>query len=129
MKLAIIGSRSFTNVELLNRTLEQYRSKVTLVVSGAARGADTLGEQWAVRNNIKTLIFPADWDNLDVPNAIIRTGKNGKKYNANAGFERNKLIINNCDGALIFWDMKSPGTKNSISLLDKQHKPYKTVEI
>jgi len=113
MKLAIIGSRTFNNYELLQETLEPYKPKLTLVVSGAARGADKLGEYWARENKIETLIFPADWD------------KHGKK----AGFIRNEDIIKNCDCCIAFWDGESKGTKHSISLCEKYNKPVKIVYI
>jgi hypothetical protein len=113
MKIAIIGSRDFTDRKLLNEVLESYKSKITLVVSGAARGADKLGEQWAIDNNIKTLIFPADWD----------------KYGKRAGFIRNEDIIKNCDGAIAFWNEVSNGTRHSISLCEKYNKPCKIVKI
>jgi hypothetical protein len=113
MKIAIIGSRDFTDRNLLNKVLEPYKSKITQVVSGAARGADTLGEQWAIDNDIETLIFPADWD------------KHGKA----AGFIRNQDIIKNCDGAIAFWDHVSNGTRHSISLCEKYNKPCKIVKI
>lgn len=111
VKLAIIGSRSFDNYSLLENKLKEYLSKVELIISGAAKGADSLGEQWAKNNNIKTLIFPADWN------------KHGKK----AGFIRNEDIIKNCDGCIAFWDKKSSGTKHSISLCEKYNKPYKII--
>lgn len=112
MKLAIIGSRSFNNYDYLVRVLEPYKSKIDLVISGGAKGADSLGELWAKENNIETLIFLADWD------------KNGKA----AGFIRNKDIIENCDCCIAFWDGSSKGTKHSLSLCDKLDKPYKIIE-
>jgi len=111
MKLAIIGSREFNDYNLLKKSLEHYKFKITKVVSGAARGADSLGEKWAIENKIETLIFPADWD------------KHGKA----AGFIRNEDIIKNCDCCIAFWDGKSPGTKHSISLCEKLNKPYKII--
>lgn len=111
MKLAIIGSRDFTDYELLKTTLEPYKSKVTLMVSGGAKGADSLGEQWAKENNIKTLIFLPDW------------ATHGKR----AGIIRNKDIINNCDGAIAFWDGQSKGTSHSISLCENSNKPVKII--
>ena len=111
MKLAIIGSRTFNNYGLLQETLEQYKSKITLVVSGAAKGADSLGERWAIKNNIKTLIFPADWE----------------KYGKRAGFIRNEDIIKNCDAVIAFWDEISRGTAHSLSLCEKYNKPYKII--
>lgn len=113
MKLAIIGSRTFNNYELLVSILEQYKSKITLVVSGAAKGADSLGERWAIKNNIKTLIFPADWE----------------KYGKRAGFIRNEDIIKNCDCVIAFWDGISKGTTHSLSLCEKYNKPYKIINI
>lgn len=113
MKLAIIGSRTFNDYNLLVSTLEQYKSKITLVVSGAAKGADSLGEKWAIKNNIKTLIFPADWE----------------KYGKRAGFIRNEDIIKNCDCVIAFWDRISKGTAHSLSLCEKYNKPYKIINI
>ena len=111
MRLAIIGSRSFNDYNLVNQTLSPYKSKITKVISGGARGADKLGEYWAIENKIDKLIFYADWD------------KHGKA----AGFIRNKDIIDNCDCCIAFWDGKSKGTAHSISLCEKQNKPYKII--
>jgi hypothetical protein len=113
MKLAIIGSRNFTNYSLLEQTLEPYKPKITLVISGAATGADSLGERWALSNKIKTLIFPADWN----------------RFGKRAGFIRNEDIIQHCDCCIAFWDGVSKGTKHSISLCEKYNKPLKIVMI
>ena len=112
MKLGIIGSRTFDNYivleEFIKNTLQV--DKIELIVSGDAQGADKMGAFFAERNNIKTLIFPPDWD------------KHGKA----AGFIRNKDIVNNSDIILAFWDGKSKGTRHSIGLA---HKMKKTVII
>jgi len=113
MRIAIIGSRTFNDYPLLTQTLAPYQSKVTLIVSGGAKGADSLGEYWAKQNNIKTLIFMPDWE------------KHGKK----AGFIRNEDIIKNSDGVIAFWDGISKGTAHSISLCEKYNKPVKVVTI
>ena len=113
MRIAIIGSRNFDNYKLVIETLKPYKSKISLIVSGAAKGADSLGEKWAIENNIQTLIFPADWD------------KHGKR----AGFIRNEDIIKNCDGVVAFWDGESRGTAHSLSLAEKYNKPTKIVKI
>lgn len=113
MKIAIIGSRNFDNYKLVVETLKPYQSKISLVISGGAKGADSLGEHWAKQNNINTLIFLPDWD------------KHGKR----AGFIRNEDIIKNCDGVLAFWDGESKGTAHSLSLAEKYNKPTKIVKI
>jgi hypothetical protein len=113
MKTAIIGSRDFNNYELLIETLEPLKQNITQIISGAARGADSLGEQWAKENQIDTLIFPANW------------GLYGKR----AGFIRNEDIIKNCDICIAFWDGKSKGTAHSISLCKKLNKPCTIVYV
>lgn len=113
MKLAIIGSRTFNNYNQLNEVLEPYKSRITLVISGAAKGADSLGEKWANENNIETLIFPADWNT----------------YGKRAGFIRNEDIIKNCECVVAFWNGKSKGTAHSLSLCKKLNKPYKIIDI
>jgi hypothetical protein len=112
MKLAIIGSRDFNDYKLLEQTLEPYKSKLTLVVSGGAKGADRFGDHWAQVNNIKALIFLPDWD----------------KFGKRAGFIRNEDIIKNCDACIAFWNGESKGTAHSISLCEKYNKPYKIVK-
>lgn len=113
MKVAIIGSRSFNNYALLNETLEPIKPQITQVISGAAKGADSMGEQWASDNQIDTNIFPANWS----------------LYGKRAGFVRNEDIIKNCDLCIAFWDGKSKGTAHSISLCKKLNKPYKIVYV
>ena len=111
MRVAIIGGRDFNDYGLLEDTLESFKDEMSLVVSGAACGADLLGERWAINNGIKTLIFPADWTT----------------YGKRAGFIRNEDIIKNCDIVIAFWDGKSKGTAHSLSLADKYYKPTKII--
>jgi predicted Rossmann fold nucleotide-binding protein DprA/Smf involved in DNA uptake len=113
VKLAVIGSRDFTNYLLLKAELEPFKDKIQVIISGGAKGADTLAEKFADEFGIPKLIYPADWDNL------------GKK----AGFIRNKQIIDSCEAVVAFWDGKSKGTKHSIELAEKQGKPVKIIEI
>lgn len=111
MKLAIVGSRSFddynTMVKFIN---ENYNiDDITHVVSGGAKGADKLGEQFAREFDKELIIFPADW----------------KTYGRRAGFVRNVDIIKNCDECVCFWDGKSHGTKHDIDLCEEMNKDYK----
>jgi hypothetical protein len=111
MKLAIVGSRSFNDVKLLHEILDKHKDAITLVISGGAVGADLLGEEWAKKHNIPVKIFYPDW----------------KKHGKSAGMIRNKLIIEECDRCIAFWDGKSNGTKNSISICKKLNKPFKII--
>jgi hypothetical protein len=104
MKVAVVGSRGFSDYKLLSETLDKI--KITLIVSGSAKGADTLGEQYAKENNIPTKIFPPDWE------------KHGKM----AGFLRNTDIINEAELVVAFWDNISKGTLDSINKAKKLDK-------
>lgn len=102
MKIAIIGSRTFLDYELLSNTIKNYLSENNLiiksVVSGGAKGADTLAEKFALENTIEMIVFKPDW----------------KRFGKRAGFIRNTLIIENSDIVFAFWEGKSSGTKDSI---------------
>jgi len=111
MKLAIIGSRGFNDIDLLNETLNPLIFQIELVVSGGAKGADKMGEQWAERHGIDTLIFLPEWD----------------KYGKSAGFIRNEDIIKNADYVIAFWDQKSKGTLHSINLAKELKKPIRII--
>lgn len=101
MKMAVIGGRDFDNYEYMCEVLDEY--DITTVVSGGARGADSLAERYAQERGIPTIIFPADWD----------------KHGRSAGYIRNKDIVDTCDGCVTFWDGISKGTNHSINLADK----------
>jgi hypothetical protein len=76
------------------------------LVSGGAKGADTLGERYAKEHNIETKIFLPDWE----------------KYGKKAGFLRNTDIINEAELIIAFWDGQSKGTKDSIDKAFKSEK-------
>jgi len=96
MKVIVAGSRHITDYQLVSQvisnTISKYNISVTEIVSGCADGPDTLGEQWALENGIKVEPFEIDWNDITVPNALIKTNKWGKQYNARAGFQRNERI-------------------------------------
>ena len=64
MRLGIIGSRKFTDWVRFQYEMLQIFGPVldfTLIISGGAKGADTLAELYADRNGIKTKIIKPDW--------------------------------------------------------------------
>lgn len=90
MKVIIAGSRKIHSLYLLKTAIANSGFIITEVVEGEASGVDTLASNWADDNNIPKKPFPADWDNLLAPGAVIRYTKYGKPFNANAGFDRNQ---------------------------------------
>lgn len=104
MKIAIIGGRDFNNYDMVKETMSQYSP--TAIVSGGARGADSLARKYVTDNNIQLIEFLAEWD----------------KYGRGAGFIRNKDIVANSDLVIAFWDGNSRGTQHSINLAKKANK-------
>jgi len=109
MKLAVIGSRSFNDYELMKSSINDLAKKqnaiISTIVSGGAMGADKLGEKYANEYDIPTEIYLPDWSK--------------GKY---AGLDRNHQIIINSDIVICFWDGKSRGTLHSINLSKKYNK-------
>lgn len=60
MKFAVIGGRDFNDVKCLENVLNEIKGEITLLVSGGANGADKIGENWAIKNKIPTLIIKPD---------------------------------------------------------------------
>ncbi len=113
MKLAIVGSRSFTNYEAFERQVQRILTErkltPTVIVSGGAKGADTLAEHFARRHNLPLEIHKPDWKH-----------KGGGKI-------RNQRIVENADFMIAFWDFKSSGTQHTISLWRKTLKSFEVV--
>ena len=131
MKVAVIGSRGFTDYVVVKDYLDRLHAMkpISLIVSGGAGGADSLGERWSDENTIHKNILPAKWDDLSHPDARIKTNTWGKQYDANAGHRRNKDIVNAADVILAFWDGKSPGTKNGIQYAQSIKKSIKIIGV
>jgi hypothetical protein len=122
MKVIIAGDRNLKDYSLIDKAVKQSGFKVTTVISGCAQGADSLGEEWAKRHGIKIERYPANWDDLTHPEAIISVNKWGRKYNKAAGGIRNAKMAEVGD-ALIAIQPNGPtsGTQNMI----KQAKKHK----
>lgn len=112
IRLAIVGGRDFQDYDYMKRCLSALQEDYTVleVVSGGARGADSLGERWADEQGIRKKIFPADWN----------------RYGKSAGFRRNRDIVANADLVAAFWDGRSRGTANTIELARMAMKTVKT---
>ena len=102
MKIIIAGVRTFNDYDLLVEKCNKAFSSQTEIeiVSGAANGADKLGERYAIEKGYSIKQLPADWD----------------KYGKSAGYKRNEEMAKYADALIAFWDGKSKGTKLMIEL-------------
>ena len=81
------------------------------IVSGDARGADTLGAEYGTRHGIPVIHFPAQWDT----------------YGKAAGFIRNEEMAEYGDYLVAFWDGASKGTAQMIQAMKRKGKHGKVV--
>lgn len=102
-RVIVAGSRGFNDYERLRDVLDKLlASKLpdVQVVSGAARGADQLGERYASEKGLGVNRMPADWDT----------------HGRRAGYVRNEQMAEVADALVAFWDGESRGTKHMIDI-------------
>lgn len=95
MRLLVCGGRDFADADWLAEVLAElhWRETITLLIHGASRGADMLADAWGRDNKILIRPFPAKWDDLSHPDAVIKTRRDGTKYDAKAGHRRNQQML------------------------------------
>lgn len=108
--LVIAGTRTYNNFIIFNQKLLEFLSttKVHKIISGGARGTDTLAEIFANDNDIPFEKFLPDWE------------RHGKF----AGILRNRQMADTGDFLLAFWNGKSRGTENMIEEMRIRGKGY-----
>lgn len=115
-KVIVAGGREFNDYRLLCQTCDRMLSQKhqthdIVIISGTARGADTLGERYAQERGYAVERFPADWEHA------------GKS----AGFIRNRQMADVADALIAFWDRHSRGTAHMIDQARQKSLPYRFV--
>ena len=105
MKIGVVGSRDFDDYKKLEKELNKIEG-ITVIVSGGAKGADTLAREFAEKNDIKLTEFKPDYE----------------QYGRGAPLRRNKKIVEYSDQIIAFWDGESKGTKNTIDIAERENK-------
>ena len=109
-RIIIAGGRNFNDYNLLKEKVDNIisdkrKTHQIYIVSGKARGADSLGEKYANENGLNIMEFPADWD----------------KHGRSAGYKRNVEMAVNADALIAFWDGESRGTKHMIDIAKEKN--------
>ncbi len=117
INIAIVGSRDFNNFDVFKDKLEPILSKLMAridnIVSGGAKGTDSMAEKYAIDNNLSTIIYKPDWE----------------KHGNSAGIIRNRTIIKSSDLIIAFLIKNSRGTSNSIKVAKELKKEIVVFEI
>ena len=116
IQLAIVGSRTITDEEFVFEKLDFYTKnmKDITVVSGGAKGIDTIAEKWARQKDYKTEIFLPEYDKYP-----------GKL----APIIRNKTIMENSTHCIAFIKDSSKGTLNAIENAEKLGLKIRIIEV
>ena len=102
MKLMIAGSRSITDFDISSHIPDN----VDTIISGGAKGIDTLAEQYAIAHKLSRYII--------LPNYNL--------YGKAAPIKRNQEMVDISDVILVIWDGQSKGTLSTINYAKKQQK-------
>ena len=112
MRVAVVGSRSIVDEEVIDKTLESIVGDANpTIISGGAKGVDSLAREYAKNNGLDFILFK--------PYHLVDTQA---QYTPRYFFVRNKQIVDNCDTLIAFWDGKSKGTKHAIDYAEKMGK-------
>ena len=122
IRIIVAGSRTFQDFSLLCRELDallsQYPGLRPVIVSGGARGADSLGIEYASLAGCESVVFPAKWD----------------LYGKSAGFIRNQEMLRYACSRhalpflVAFWDGESKGTSHMIRIAAKEGVQSKVIK-
>lgn len=113
--LIVAGSRNFNNYEYLKASLDYLlydlvKEKYPItIISGTAKGADTLGERYAKERGYGIIRMPANWEEFGKRAGYIRNAEMA-----------NKVKEEGFGGCACFWDGKSPGTNWMIKLCEEK---------
>ena len=106
MKIAVAGSRTILKIDLA-----PYVSEGDEIVSGGAKGVDSLAASYAHAHGLKLTEFLPDY----------------ARYGRGAPIKRNYEIVDYADRVVVFWDGKSRGALSVIKYAEKVGKPCEVV--
>lgn len=98
MRILVCGGREFSNYSFLESVLKQYISPDLFIISGGARGADSMAEYFAKQYDIPISVYKADWS------------KHGKR----AGHIRNQQMLDDGKPDCVIAMPGGTGTKDMI---------------
>lgn len=110
MRCIIAGSRNIRDANeiafAIKDAQKQWGKNITVVLSGAAAGVDSVAASLAKAAGIPVEDYPAPWNGINP--------ETNRPHGKGAGMYRNKQMIAKADYVIAVWDGKSKGTKNLI---------------
>ncbi|MBQ6819161.1 MAG: DUF2493 domain-containing protein [Clostridia bacterium] len=116
--IVVAGCRDFTDYSVARQAIaaflaEHYPNQAVTFVLGGCRGADSLGERYAVEQGIPVEYHLPQWE----------------RYGRGAGPKRNQQMAQRADHILCFWDGQSKGTCSLMQIARRLDKPVCLIPI
>jgi hypothetical protein len=106
-KVLVCGGRDFNDVARLRECLDAFHvhlGPITVLIHGAAKGADSLAGDWARSKSIEERAYPADW----------------KKHGRKAGPLRNQQMLDAEKPDLVMAFPGGRGTAHMVRIAQEQ---------
>lgn len=116
MKIAIVGSRNFPQLNLVEQFIRDLPMDVT-IVSGGAIGVDAMAREMAVKYGLNYLEFLPNKDNCTQRHEFTK-----------AYYDRNQQIVDHSDLIVAFTEKETGGTWDTIKRARKLQKPVKIIK-
>lgn len=109
MRVIVCGGRFYNDANRMFVLLDHFRAAygISVVIHGAAKGADSLADQWAKSRGIPVIAKPAQWD----------------KFGKSAGFKRNWQMLHDQGAEYVIAFDGGTGTKNMVDIANKAGVP------
>jgi hypothetical protein len=99
MKTIITGSKEMDNMHVVQAAIEASDFAIDEVVTGAGRGVDHLGEQWARKQGLSVKTVPPD----------------RLRYGDRATAQQEHELIRRADALIVVWDGRNRDTLRLIN--------------
>lgn len=128
MKIAIIGSRNYTNKTQIKNfmfRLKMEHKDIEIVSGGAKDGADKYAKKFALEFKIPYSEFPPQHEPHNI-HCVLEAYNYGKPYGVGYYHKRNKDLVNYSDKVVAFIkdDIISNGTKSALEYCKKINKKF-----
>ena len=112
--ILVTGSRDWTDKELINGILSEYKNYDVTVIHGGCRGVDKIAGEVSLNFKYNVLVYPADWGKYGKGAGPIRNTEMVKKLVEYKDSRNNCLV-------LAFHDdlTSSKGTKDCVNRAEK----------